>query len=133
MLSSLPDFISRLEHQGELQQIDLPVSSRRELPAIVRKISSYPAGGPALLFRRPDNGPFPLAANLFGSLQRMQLALGVDRLADLTGTLAALLNDLPVKGEVELGSLLAGHPALRCCLPVTIPDGPCREIGRAHV
>ena len=127
MPSSLPDFITRLKNLGELQQLDAPVSTRLELAAIARKISSYPEGGPALLFHKPGDSPYPLAANLFGSRQRMQLALGVDHLSDLTGALAALLCDLPINGMAGFGRLMSTHPALRCCLPVVIPDGPCRE------
>jgi len=127
MFSSLHDFIERLVHLNELQQVEVQVDHRLELAAITRRICRYPRGGPALLFRRPGETFFPVAANLFGSRRRMRLALGVDRLHDLTIAFSAILATVPVQGLHGLGALLAAHPDLGCCTPVAIPDGPCRE------
>jgi 4-hydroxy-3-polyprenylbenzoate decarboxylase len=56
-----------------------------------------PGGGPALLFEHVllDDGSrseFPVAINLFGSMRRMCLALGVERLDDVGGRISELLN-----------------------------------------
>jgi len=127
MLSSLHDFVARLERLGELQQVESPVATRLEIAAVTRRISRYPKGGPALLFRQPDQFPFPVVTNLFGSRHRMQLALGLDRLEDLTLNFSALLQALPLDGLDGLGLLLADHPSLGHCRPIVIPSGPCRE------
>jgi len=127
MLSSLHDFIARLEHQSDLQSISVPVATGLEIAAITRRISSYPKGGPALLFQQPDQYPFPVVTNLFGSQRRMRLALGLDSLEDLTVSFDAMLQALPMQGLAGLGDLLAGHPNLSCCKPVRVVDGPCRE------
>ncbi|MDK9716550.1 MAG: UbiD family decarboxylase [Trichlorobacter sp.] len=127
MLSSLHDFIEHLEHLHDLQKVSAPVATRLEIAAITRRISSYPKGGPALLFQQPDQYPFPVATNLFGSLRRMRLALGLDSLEDLTTTFGAILQTLPLQGLSGLGELLASHPDLACCRPVAVADGPCRE------
>lgn len=128
MLSSLHDVIELLEHRGELSRVDAPVSLRLELAAIVRKISSYPKGGPALLFRQPEAARFPVVANLFGSRRRMRLALGVDRLEDLTAAFSSLLHTLPFHDLTGLGNLLTNHPDLVFYKPTLISDGPCREV-----
>jgi len=128
MLSSLHDFIDQLTHQGQLCQVETPVSTSLELAAIVRKISSYPKGGPAVLFRQPDISPFPVAANLFGSRRRMRMALGVDRLADLTAAFSSVLHGLSFHNLAGLGDLLSNHPDLSCCKPTLIADGPCRQV-----
>jgi 4-hydroxy-3-polyprenylbenzoate decarboxylase len=127
MLSSLHDFIERLEHRHDLQQISVPVATRLEIAAITRKVSSYPKGGPALLFQQPDQYPFPVATNLFGSHHRMRLALGLDSLEELTASFDAILQAVPVQGLTDLGALLAAHPDLACCRPIVVADGPCRE------
>ncbi|MCE1226441.1 MAG: UbiD family decarboxylase [Geobacteraceae bacterium] len=127
MLSSLHDFIERLEHLHDLQQVSVPVATGLEIAAITRRVSSYPKGGPALLFQQPDQYPFPVATNLFGSQHRMRLALGLDSLEDLTVSFDAMLQALPLQGLVGLGDLLAGHPDLSCCKPIKVADGPCRE------
>jgi 4-hydroxy-3-polyprenylbenzoate decarboxylase len=127
MFSSLHDFLKRLERDGELRQIETSVSTRLELAAIVRRVSKDSRGGPALLFRQPAESPFPVAANLFGSDQRMRQVLEVDHLYDLTDSFRSLLQSLPLSGLQGLGSLLANHPAVASCNPVQIQTGPCRE------
>ena len=128
MISSTHEFIEILEHRGELNRVTVPVSTQFELAAIVRKISSYPKGGPALFFRYPDDSPFPVAANLFGSRKRMQLALDSDHLNDLTAIFSSLLQELPLRDLSGLGDLLTSHPALTRTKPALISDGPCREV-----
>ncbi len=127
MLSSLQDFIERLDHQHELHQVSVAVATRLEIAAITRRISSYPKGGPALLFQQPDQYPFPVVTNLYGSQSRMRLALGLDSLEDLTTSFDALLQTLPVQGVTGLGALLASHPDLSCCKRVVVANGPCQE------
>lgn len=127
MFSSLHEFMGRLQLLGELRQVDTPVATQLEIAAITRRISRYPKGGPALLFTRPGQHPFPVVTNLFGSRQRMRLALGLDRLEDLTAQVEALLQSLPISSLDNLGPLLAGHPAMAHGRPVLVPTGPCRE------
>ncbi len=127
MFSSLHEFVARLEHLNELHQVTAPVSTERELAAITRRISAYPQGGPALLFRQPAGYPFPVATNLFGSRRRIRLALGLDRLEDLTDDLRRLLQPATIGGLPDLEVALANQPLLRNCRPVTIPTAPCRD------
>src|ERR1044071_6494429 len=54
-------------------------------------------GGPALVFERPlmEDGatsPMPVAINLFGSMRRICLALGVERLDDIGCRITQLLD-----------------------------------------
>lgn len=128
MLSSFHDFIELLDHHAELQRVEAQVSTRLELAAITRRVSSMPHGGAGLLFQHPDDVPFPVATNLFGSRRRMRLALGVDRLNDLTVFCSNMLQSVPLQGLAGLGSLLAAHPDLTCCKPVAVAAGPCREV-----
>lgn len=127
MLSSLQEFIDRLRHLDELQTVDASVSTQLEIAAITRRVSRQAKGGPALLFRRPEPFPFPVATNLFGSRRRMRLALELDRLEDLTAMFGALLGGVPSDRIEGLGTLLSTQTALQSCRPVVVPDGPCRE------
>lgn len=127
MISSVHEFIAKLDHQGELSRIDAPVSTHLELAAIVRRVSSAPNGGSALFFRHPDQSPFPIAANLFGSWRRMALSLGVAHLDDLTASFSSILDGQPFQDLAGLAGLLAEHPKLVCCKPVMVPNGPCRD------
>ncbi|MBK9795019.1 MAG: UbiD family decarboxylase [Holophagaceae bacterium] len=44
--------------------------------AIADRVSKQPGGGKALFFEKPTGKAMPVAMNVFGSLKRMELALG---------------------------------------------------------
>lgn len=127
MFSSLHDFVTRLAQLGELLEVQVPVSTQLEIAAITRRISRYPKGGPGLLFRQPDPFLFPVVTNLFGSRRRMRLALGQDRLEDLTTSFRSMLQPMSISGLEGLGTLLAGSALMRHYRPVPVPSGPCHE------
>lgn len=96
-LDSLQEFIAAIDKVGELVRITEPVRTRLEIAEIADRCMKSPGGGPALLFERPllDNGQpseFPVAINLYGSMRRMCLALGVENLDEVGGRISELLN-----------------------------------------
>jgi 4-hydroxy-3-polyprenylbenzoate decarboxylase len=70
----LREFIAHLERIGQLKRVRLEVDPVLEVTEIVQRVVRE--NGPALLFERPKGAAFPLAINLFGSLERIELALG---------------------------------------------------------
>jgi 4-hydroxy-3-polyprenylbenzoate decarboxylase len=93
----LQDFIAAIDGIGELVRIAHPVRAKLELCEIANRTSKLPGGGPALLFEQVilDNGQrsaFPVAINLFGSMARMSLALGVTDLDEHGARITDLLN-----------------------------------------
>ena len=96
-LDSLQDFIAAIDGIGELVRISQPVRAKLELCEIADRTSKLPGGGPALLFEHVllDNGSrsaFPVAINLFGSMTRMSLALGVKELDEHGARITELMN-----------------------------------------
>ena len=83
MYSDLNDFIADLERRKLLARVADPVSPDLEIAAVVDRACKSPGGGPALLFEKPAGFDIPVAANLYGSMERMCLALGVKTLDDL--------------------------------------------------
>jgi len=65
---SLSHAVADLERHGQLVRIDHEVDPELEAAEIHRRV--YQAGGPALLFSRVKGSAFPLASNLFGTLER---------------------------------------------------------------
>ncbi|MBN2232351.1 MAG: UbiD family decarboxylase [Deltaproteobacteria bacterium] len=65
---NLQECIVDLERAGRLRRIGVPLDPHLEVGAIQRRV--YRAGGPALLFTRPNGCAFPLLGNLFGTLER---------------------------------------------------------------
>ncbi|NJD09545.1 MAG: menaquinone biosynthesis decarboxylase [Gemmatimonadetes bacterium] len=98
---NLKPFLEELERAGELVRITEPVSVRLEMAEIADRVMKQPDGGKALLFERPvlDDGTvsaFPVGINVFGSLRRMAMALGVERIEEHAERLAGLLQpDIP--------------------------------------
>ena len=62
--------LDALEAKGELVRIDKRVDARIEVGAIQRRV--FRAGGPALLFTNVKGCRFPMAANIFGTRDRLR-------------------------------------------------------------
>ncbi len=95
-LDTLGEFIDAIEAAGDLVRVREPVKARLELCEIADRAMKMPGGGQALLFENVvlDNGArseFPVAINLFGSMKRMQIALGVESLDEIGGRISELL------------------------------------------
>lgn len=107
-LDTLQEFIAAIDAAGELVRITEPVKAKLELTEIADRVMKQPGGGKALLFEHVmlDDGsrsPYPVAINLFGSMSRMALSLGVKEL-DEHGTRITQLLDLKVP-EGMMGKL----------------------------
>jgi len=88
--ASLRDFVALLETRGLLRRLTTPISVQHDLTEIHRRVLA--ANGPALLVETPllaDGTPsgMPMLVNLFGTLERIALGLGLDP------------EDLPALGE----------------------------------
>ena len=96
---SLGRFLDVLRAEGELAEIEVPVSAELEAAEIHRRVIA--AGGPALLFRNVEGKAFPLATNLFGTARRVELAFGT-RSEELISEVAKLPEELmpPTLGKL---------------------------------
>jgi len=65
---NLSQCLAELESRGELVRISQEVDPNLEIAAIQRRV--YQAQGPALLFTRVKGCAFPMAGNIFGTLNR---------------------------------------------------------------
>ena len=72
--AGLHDFVTLLERAGRLRRVRVEVDPVYEVPELVQRVIRE--GGPALLFERPRGSPFPLVMNLFGAMDRIEMALG---------------------------------------------------------
>jgi 4-hydroxy-3-polyprenylbenzoate decarboxylase len=96
-IDTIREFIEQIDRIGELVRVSQPVKARLEIAEIADRCMKSPGGGPALLFEHvilDDGGRsgYPVAINLFGSMRRMCLALGVDQLDEVGGRISELLN-----------------------------------------
>ncbi|QTA89020.1 menaquinone biosynthesis decarboxylase [Desulfonema magnum] len=106
---NISEFIRALKSAGELRVITQPVSPYLEISKIADAESKSPGGGKALLFENAEGSPFPVAINLFGSSERICMALGVDHL-DQLGERVRYFMELSPPGNIRdiLGLLQTG-------------------------
>ncbi len=67
---NLRECIQDLEAAGQLVRIEQPVDPYLEAAEIQRRV--FRAGGPAVLYLRVKDCPFPMVSNLFGTMERMR-------------------------------------------------------------
>ena len=97
--SDLRDFITQLEKMGQLKRISQPISTNLAMTEISDR--TLRMGGPALLFENPVGHTIPVLTNLFGTPERVALAMGqtsVEALRDVGKLLAMLKEPEPPKG-----------------------------------
>jgi 4-hydroxy-3-polyprenylbenzoate decarboxylase len=124
----LRDFVAGLDAAGELRRLGNPVSARLEMTAISDLVLR--AGGPALLFERPDGYKISALTNLFGTPKRVAMGMGADdvgELRDVGRMLASLKEPEPPKGLKDGGRLLQMAKALWDMKPSRVRNGPCQE------
>ena len=130
MFSDLNEFIADLDRRKLLARISETVSPDLEIAAVTDRACKSPHGGPALLFEKPTGFDIPVATNLYGSMERMCLALGVKTLDDLASEIDQLMTPQMPAGLMDALKMLPMVGRLRDLMPKTVKDAPCQEIVR---
>jgi 4-hydroxy-3-polyprenylbenzoate decarboxylase len=130
MHADLTDFLADLDKRKLLVRIKEAVSPDLEIAAVTDRASKMPRGGPALLFETPAGFSMPVASNVFGSLDRMCLALGVKTLDDLAVEINQLMTPQMPEGIMDALKMLPMVGRLRDLMPKTVKDARCQEIVR---
>ena len=117
-LDSLCQFIEALDAAGELARVRHPVSVDLELCEIADRVMKSPGGGKALLFEHVtlfdgSRSAYPVAINLFGSMRRMAMALGVEDLDEIGRRIGELLEMKVPEGLIAKLALLPRLPLVR--------------------
>jgi 4-hydroxy-3-polyprenylbenzoate decarboxylase len=128
----LRDFLAQLEARGELKRIGPEVDPRLEMTEICDRVLK--AGGPALLFERPKGYATPVLGNLFGTVRRVALGMGVDAadptraLRELGQLLATLKEPEPPKGWKDAWEKLPLLKQVLAMAPRAVGKPPCQEV-----
>jgi 4-hydroxy-3-polyprenylbenzoate decarboxylase len=120
-------FIAELDRRKELVRVTDVVSPVLEMAAVIDRACKSPGGGPALLFEKPTGFGMPVAANLFGSMSRVSLALGVASLDDLSREIEELTTPPMPRGFMDALKLMPLVNRIADLLPKTVKDAPCQE------
>lgn len=127
--SDLRDFIRILESKGLLRRIRTEVDPVLEIAEINDRVVKR--GGPALLFERCRGAEFPCVVNLFGSFERMRLALEVQDLNDIGGQMLEFLEPEIPTNLIEKLKALPKLKKLSDFLPRYVKSAPCKEVIRS--
>jgi 4-hydroxy-3-polyprenylbenzoate decarboxylase len=127
---SLREFIDRLEFENELIRIQEQVSPILEIAEITDRVSKQPGGGKALLFENVEGSSIPVLINAFGSQKRMNAALGVNNIEEISKRIERYLKIQPPTTLLDKAKLL---PMLlqAAQFPPTLFGGakaPCQEV-----
>ncbi|MHC1571655.1 MAG: menaquinone biosynthesis decarboxylase [Methanosarcinales archaeon] len=124
--SDLREFMALLEERGLLKRVSVEVDPFLEITEIVGRLVK--SGGCAVLFENVKGYDVPVLANLFGSMERICLALGVDDLDDVGRRIEELLRfDVPggLRGGLRMLSRLREFAGFK---PRIVKTGPCKEV-----
>jgi 4-hydroxy-3-polyprenylbenzoate decarboxylase len=121
-------FIAELDRRRELARVAVPVDPHLDIAAVVDRACKSPGGGPALLFEQPTGASMPVAANLYGSMTRICLALGVETLDDLGREIEELTTPPMPRGFMDALKLMPLVNRLTDLMPKTVKDAPCQEV-----
>ncbi|MGH8705574.1 MAG: 4-hydroxy-3-polyprenylbenzoate decarboxylase [Burkholderiales bacterium] len=127
--SDLRDFVAQLERLGELKRVAAEVSPRLEMTEICDRVLR--AGGPALLFERPQGHSMPVLGNLFGTVRRVALAMGVEdvgALREIGKLLAYLREPDPPRGLRDAWEKLPILKQVLSMQPRQLSSAPCQEV-----
>ncbi|OYQ72828.1 4-hydroxy-3-polyprenylbenzoate decarboxylase [Wohlfahrtiimonas sp. G9077] len=125
----LREFIDYLEKNNKLQRVTHEMDTNLEMTEFSDHVLRQ--GGPALLFENPKDHTIPVLTNLFGTPERVALAIGETdpaRLRDIGKLLAFLKEPTPPE---SLRSMIKQFPIFKKVLSMkskTLSSPPCRDV-----
>ena len=123
----LREFIKVLERNKELKRISMPVSSDQEITEITDRVCKS-SNNVALLFENVDNGKVPVLMNAFGSKRRMELALEVNSIEDISHRFTEWLDFKSPTGLLEKVKMLPKLAEIGKYFPKVVKSGKCQEV-----
>ncbi|OYQ84048.1 4-hydroxy-3-polyprenylbenzoate decarboxylase [Wohlfahrtiimonas chitiniclastica] len=125
----LREFIDYLEKNNKLQRVTHEMDTNLEMTEFSDHVLRQ--GGPALLFENPKDHTIPVLTNLFGTPERVALAIGETdpaRLRDIGKLLAFLKEPTPPE---SLRNMIKQFPIFKKVLAMkskTLSSPPCRDV-----
>lgn len=122
----LREFMEELEGRGLLKRIKKEVDPHLEVTEVLDR--AVKARGPAVLFERVKGSRFPIVGNLFGTMERVRLALETERLEEAGERLVELLKPEIPTTLVEKLRTLPKLKEIAAFPPKIVRHGPCQEV-----
>lgn len=124
----LREFIRALEKKNLIHHISVEVNPLLEISEITDRMCKSPQGGKALFFERVKGSQYPVVTNIFGSYERICLALETERLTDIAKRIEELLHQTPPQTLMEKLALLPKLFEMSKFLPKRVKKAACHEV-----
>lgn len=140
----LQSFLAALDERGALKRISAEVDPILEISAIVDRVSEAPAagdkdppstdpihgrqGGHALVFENVKGSNLPVAINVYGSYERMLLALGCESFEEMAQRIESLIKPQMPTTLIDKMKKLPELARLSGFAPKIVKKGRCQEV-----
>lgn len=125
----LRDFMTLLEQKGQLRRIREAVNPRLEMTEVSDRVLRRQ--GPALLFEKPEPHHMPVLTNLFGTVERIALGLGLTHAHEIRSLGEALAQLREPEPPASMKGLFGQLPLLKNVMDMqvkTVRNAPCQQI-----
>jgi 4-hydroxy-3-polyprenylbenzoate decarboxylase len=127
--NDLREWIAALERAGELRRIRIEADPILEITEIADRVSKSKDGGPALLFENVKGYPGQkVLINQFGSARRMNMALEVNALDEVSDRLRMFMDVKSPQGILDKIKMLPMLADLGKFFPKVVEKAPCKEV-----
>ncbi|CUS98888.1 4-hydroxy-3-polyprenylbenzoate decarboxylase [Candidatus Kryptobacter tengchongensis] len=124
MHEDLRSFLKILRQRNELKEINAEVSTELEITEIADRVVK--SGGPAILFKNVKDSKFPIVINLFGTYERVKLALGNEPSRIFEWIIEFLMEKPDLKNIIKNRKHLL--KLLRSLKPKIVKNAPVQEV-----
>jgi 4-hydroxy-3-polyprenylbenzoate decarboxylase len=127
--TDLREWIAALERAGELRHIRTEADPILEITEIADRVSKSKDGGPALLFENLKGYPGQrLLINQFGSARRMNMALEVNALDEVSDRIRMFMDVKSPQGILDKIKMLPMLADLGKFFPKVVEKASCKEV-----
>ncbi|NPB06899.1 MAG: menaquinone biosynthesis decarboxylase [Aquificae bacterium] len=124
----LQEFLKALERKRLLARVKEPLSVELEITEVTDRVCKMPGGGKALLFERPKGYSIPVATNVYGSYERMKMALNVDDPEEIGWKLYRILRPEVPQSFLDKLKKLPELKKLNDAIPKLVKKGKVQEV-----
>ena len=124
--NNLRDYLKALEQKGLLKRVKSDVNPVLEMTEIADRLVKQQ--GPAVIFEQPTGSRFPVAMNLFGTQEMMNLAMDVKDIEEIPNRIREFLHLQPPTGIWDKIMMLPKLGELANFIPKIVKTGPCKEV-----
>jgi len=123
---SLGEYIEALEQAGQLKRVKAKTSPNLEIAEIMRRLMY--SGGPAVLFENVEGSGMQILGNAFGSMKRLEIALGTEDFTEIGRRITELTKMKMPAGMLGKLKMLPKLSEIGEYGPKYVDSGPVTEV-----